>query len=274
MAGEPQRTRAARAAAEAALVRIAYHFEGTDIPLVVLGGLVPELLCSSSDVPHQGTTDIDIQINLEVEVEGEHAGQLERALLAAGFVADPHEAWRWRDRGHGTAVKVEFLCDLDDQRANDVVLLRGAQRLGAANLRGTGYAARDWTVHELHSAGGEAITARIRFAALAGYLVAKAHALRERRLDKDMYDLAFVLLHNAEGGPTAAASLVMSKFGDDLPRLTTMFREVAASFSSPSDTGPSAYAQLAFENEPESEPEQLAADAYAALSEFIGRLYP
>src|SRR5947209_18166537 len=97
------RTRDARALAEAALVRISANFGPTDIPLVVLGGLVPEMLCVASAIRHQGTIDVDIQINLEVEVDGQHAFELEYALVAAGFVPDPEQVWRCLDREHGSA---------------------------------------------------------------------------------------------------------------------------------------------------------------------------
>lgn len=274
MDGEAERTRDARALAEAALVRISQHFGSTDIPLVVLGGLVPELLCATTDVRHQGTTDVDIQINLEVEVEGEHASELEQALLAAGFVADPEHAWRWLDRERGTVVMVEFLCDLDYEPAEALVTFSGAKTLGAVNLRGMGYAARDWVFRDLTAwIDGHSVSTQVRFAALAGYLIAKAHALRNRRLPKDMYDFAFVLIHNDAGGPGPAADRVIARFGDDLPSLHTTFREVAASFSSPADAGSAAYAHLALDSEPEADAAQLAADAHAAVNEFIRHLY-
>jgi hypothetical protein len=275
LAGEPERTRDARALAESALVRISAHTGSIDIPLVVLGGLVPELLCTTTEVRHQGTTDVDIQINLEVEVDGEHASQLEQALLAAGFSADPERSWRWLDHERGTMAKVEFLCDLDDEPAESLVTFRGAKTLGAVNLRGTGYAARDWNFHNLSATiDDRLVSARVRFAALAGYLVAKGHALRNRRLEKDMYDLAYVLIHNDAGGPGPAAGEVIAKFGTDLPSLQSMFREVGASFSSPADAGPTAYVRLALDNEPDEDSALLAADAYAAIAEFLGRLYP
>ena len=275
MAGNSERTRDARGLAEAALVRIAAGFGSTDIPLVVLGGLVPELLCAGTNVPHQGTTDVDIQINLEVEIDGEHAFQLEEALVAAGFAADPERAWRWLDHAHGTLVKVEFLCDLANQPARALVKFTGANTLGAVNLRGTGYAARDWVLRNLNAhIDGRLVSAHVRFAALAGYLVAKAHALRDRRLEKDMYDLAYVLIHNDSGGSMPAADRVLAVFGKDMPYLMSMFREVAASFSSPADAGPVSYARLALDTVPDADPDQLAADAYAAVIAFVTRMYP
>ena len=47
---------------------------------------------------------------------------------------------------------------------------------------------------------------------LAGFLLAKAAAAHSRR--QDWYDVAFVLLHNDAGGPSAAAELVQDRFTD------------------------------------------------------------
>ena len=45
-------------------------------------------------------------------------------------------------------------------------------------------------------------------ATLPAYLLAKTHAAYGRRLEKDWYDIAYVVLHNDAGGPTAAAARV------------------------------------------------------------------
>ncbi len=46
------------AAAGAALIRVAHHY-GSRPEFVVLGGLVPELLCANSDLHRAGTTDVE-----------------------------------------------------------------------------------------------------------------------------------------------------------------------------------------------------------------------
>jgi hypothetical protein len=51
--------------AEAALVRVVHHY-GETPEFVLLGGLVPELLCSKSNAVHAGTTDVDVQVDLEI----------------------------------------------------------------------------------------------------------------------------------------------------------------------------------------------------------------
>ena len=65
MPDETARMRAARAAAEQGLVRVVHHY-GSRPEFVLLGGLIPELLCSASRYQHAGTTDIDVQVDLEM----------------------------------------------------------------------------------------------------------------------------------------------------------------------------------------------------------------
>lgn len=55
MDDDPVRSQAARAAAELALVRVVHHY-GDRPEFVVLGGLVPQLLCSAAGVAHAGTS--------------------------------------------------------------------------------------------------------------------------------------------------------------------------------------------------------------------------
>jgi len=62
MPDEPPRSRAARRAAEQALVRVVHHY-GAKPEFVVLGGLVPELLCARSEHRHVGTNDVDVQVD-------------------------------------------------------------------------------------------------------------------------------------------------------------------------------------------------------------------
>lgn len=50
-------------------VRIAHHY-GTEPEFVVLGGLVPDLLCTKTKFTHAGTTDVDVQVDLEIACGG------------------------------------------------------------------------------------------------------------------------------------------------------------------------------------------------------------
>jgi hypothetical protein len=277
-----ERSPEARALAEEALLRLLVALEDQHadlLVLVVLGGLVPEILTRSQGeaVPdHLGTTDVDIHISFVTEPDRD-LGSLEIALDQAGFEPDVRygDGWHWRIAVDGVPVKVEFLCDRGDLPANEVVSLPGCQRLTAANLRGTGFVARDWTEEELSgSIDGEPVAVIAKYAGLEGYLMAKAYSVRERGLDRDYYDLVFVLLYNRAGGPAQAAALLREgKFSDDVNAARSTVREIAARFEDANGFGPESYAAQALGVDPGADGAQLRQDAVGAVAEFIAALH-
>lgn len=271
MPEEPERTRVARRAAEAALVRVVHHY-GSRPDFVVLGGLVPELLCSTSEFSHTGTTDVDVQVDLEIASGAVNARRLERALRNAEFEPDAEHVWRWAAATVGIAafVKFELLADLEDQPDEATVLFDDCEALGAVNLRGSRFASRDVDVRSITArVGDDTRTVDVNFAGLAGFLLAKNSAARIRRQAKDWYDLAFVLLHNDEGGPEAAARAVLSKFEHDLAGApTTALRELRANFVDSHDQGTRAYVAQMLVDHPELDRTMLSAEAVTAADVF------
>lgn len=268
MTDDPPRSRVAREAAEHALVRVVHHY-GSRPEFVLLGGLVPDLLCSGSAFQHAGTTDIDVQVDLEIAAGSVNTKRLERALRNAEFEPEG-TVWRWTAEGPARAVvKFELLTDLDDAPADATVYFDGCDELGAVNLRGTGFAARDIEVRELRSrVGGVEQTAEINVTGLGGFLLAKCAAARSRRKPKDWYDIAYVLLHNDIGGPEAAAAAVRERFVDDLDVIRTAIDDLAANFAAPDAQGPQAYAEQFSLDHPGLERATLAADAVIAVEAF------
>lgn len=271
MSDEPSRSREARAAAEAALVRVVHHY-GSRPEFVVLGGLVPELLCADSAFRHAGTTDVDVQVDLEIACGSVNTRRLEHALRNAEFQPDADRIWRWRADGTTTRVviKFELLADLDDQSAPATFQFIECEQLGAANLRGTGFAARDVAVQELRARiGGVDHIVEVNVAGLAGFLLAKTAAAYSRRKPKDWYDIAFVLLHNDHGGVTEAAALVTGAFGDELVgEIRTALDDLHANFADPLAQGPRAYAEQMLIDHPDLDEATLLADAVTAIDEF------
>jgi len=275
MEAEPGRSRAARAAAERALVRVVHHY-GARPEFVVLGGLVPELLCSTSAFRHAGTTDVDVQVDLEISCGSVNTARLERALRNAEFEPDNERTWRWKADGsnHRMVVKFELLTDLDDQPAGATVNFDGCEDLGAANLRGTGFAARDFDVHELRARVGDADqTVEVNITGPAGFLLAKAAAAYGRRLPKDWYDIAFVLLHNDTGGPVHAAQAVLDRFPDDVTTVRVALDDLRANFADPDAQGPQAYATQMALDHPELDHRTVLADAVVAITDFHDHLF-
>ena len=277
MPEEPERTRAARRAAETALVRIVHHY-GERPGFVLLGGLVPEILCSGSEYRHAGTTDVDVQVDLEIASGAVNMSRLERALLNAEFEPSAERVWRWTTQEGRTQsiIKFELLADVGSAAAQAIVAFDGCQNLGAVNLRGTGFAARDTLVHPLSArVNGDLRHIEINVTGIAGFLLAKASAAHSRRKAKDWYDIAFVLLHNNDGGVTAAAKAVLSKFSGELVgSMKTALDDLAANFSAVGDQGPSAYATQVLLDHPEQDAATLRADAVTAVSEFHRALFP
>ena len=153
------------------------------------------------------------------------------ALQQSGFSPTGEYAWRWRDRTvPTTVVKIEFLADLAGTPSQATVTFDGCEISGAANLRGTGFAARDWKLRPFATqVDGRSTTVDVRVASLPAYLLAKAHAAYGRGATKDWYDLAYVILHNDDGGPEMTAAQVQAVFGPDLVGQTaTALDELAA----------------------------------------------
>jgi hypothetical protein len=271
---EPVRSLAARAAAELALVRVVHHYGGRP-EFVLLGGLVPALLCANSGVHHAGTTDVDVQVDLEISSGAIHAARLENALRAAGFQPDDQHVWRWRSviGSEAAVVKFELLADLDTEPAEAIIKFTGCQDLGAVNLRGTGNAARDSEVRILTAVDdGIARQAEVNVAGLGGFLLAKAAAAHSRRKPKDWYDIAFVLLHNDHGDVRAAAERVRTVFGPAVISLNSALEDLKANFGDSSAQGTAAYVDQITLDHPDTDPAVAAADGQLAVRAFCDAL--
>ncbi len=275
MSDEIPRSRQARLAAEQALVRVVHHY-GEKPEFVVLGGLVPELLCSGSAHQHAGTTDIDVQVNLEIECGAVNTARLERALRNAEFHPDSEQVWRWRvvNDEVRAEVKFELLADLDSEANEATFHFSDCERLGAVNLRGTKYATQDVESRTLTARVGEdRRTVEINVTGVAGFLLAKCAAAYSRRKPKDWYDIAFVLLHNNLGGPSQAAQAVIEKLGKAaLTASRTALADIAANFTDPQSQGPVAYADQFLVDHPDNDRSQAKADAVTAVAEFCEAL--
>lgn len=280
LTNNPRRSSKAREAAELALGRVILEY-GQTPSFVVLGGLVPDLLCRNTSWRHAGTTDIDVQVNLEIATRSEGALRLENALLAAGFTPSKIEhlqgtgSWRWQARlEYGDKVQVQFdlLADREDIPAGEIITFLDCKYLGAANLRGTQYAALDVEERELVvTAGKVKQTISFKVTGLAGFLIAKTAAAHSRASgrEKDWYDIAFVLLHNDLGGVGSAVQRVKEKFPEILNgSARTWLTELRANFVDSSSQGVEAFVSQMAADHPDVEIETLSADAILAVTQF------
>lgn len=275
MADEALRSRSARAAAEQALVSVVHHY-GSLPEFVVLGGLVPEILCVGTEYHHAGTTDVDVQVDLEIAAGSVNTARLERALRNAEFEPQGARVWCWVAGGTTSKalIKFELLADDEAAPAESTIKFMDCEILGAVNLRGTGFAARDAVVRKLTARiGGDLLAVDVKVTGLAGFLLAKTAAARSRRLRKDWYDIAFVLRHNDAGGPSAAAQAVRELFGDELDgSVRTAIDDLLANFVRGAQ-GTESYVEQMLVDHPDLDPLQLTADAILSVQEFHRALY-
>lgn len=256
---QAERNRRTRTLAERALLRLLDAAGEHWRDLVVIGGLVPDLIVESDDV-HQGTSDVDVVLDVGVIYDRDEKdfSWLEAALGAAGFLpVDAAGDWNWTTEVEGAVVVLQVLVDVDDSLQLPIVL-PGAPRVNAMNVRGPRPALRDAQVVSL--AGRQ-----VRVAALGSYLAAKAAAIMGRDAEKDLYDFAFVIIQAERSDPGRAARAVSAATEHD--RLLLVLA-ACDPFASASGDGSEAYARLAAAAGVQDETEALALDAWAAVTAF------
>lgn len=271
------RSREARALAESALVRLALHLGDHTDSITVIGGLNADLLTDMSQVPHQGTLDVDLllQVGLVFDRDENDFGWLQRALTAAGFgLGTEGRGWVWWASIYGAPVRLDVLCDAPDHPGQELAL-PGATGVCAMNLAGPAPALDDVVLRRLVVDPDDALavglpdaagtTVMLRFAGLGGYVLAKAAAAHHRAEPRDFYDLAFVLIHNTAGGPVEAAFAAVAALP---PHPHTdhvgLLRAGLTALGDIAGSAPWAYASQRVADGEASEPIGLAQDAVSA----------
>ena len=205
------RTSVGAALAERALAKLATAAGEHADELLVLGGLTPPLLVRNAPVPHLGTTDIDILVEValpyEEDDEGTDYAWLERALHDSGF--SPHGSGVTWVTNVGATVTIDLVCDRRGTPPGTTLTIRGCREAAGFNLRGP-RAARCDAVRRALAVPGTDETVEVSFAGLGGFLLAKASAAVARQEEKDWYDFFYVAIHNDAGGPRAAAEAMRS----------------------------------------------------------------
>lgn len=221
---------------EAARVIRAFSFAGAHV--IIIGGLVPSLLVPKVEVglePHIGTPDLDLCLSVAL-VEGEvgEYERLEKCLRDAGFDMVRENgapvSWRWIG-GSGTRITVEFFCAAAEGREpGRLYRPRGVVggKLSALVLAAGALIDRDVRDVEMEIElpdGGGRSRQQFRVAGPAGYLVAKADALRRRNKGKDAYDVVWLTECWPGGQGALADEIKVSAIFDDLQPTLTVLRE-------------------------------------------------
>lgn len=255
------------AASRSVLVEVMTVLAAEVDKIVVVGGWVPELLYPGKG--HIGSLDVDLALDGR-RIQPAVYDSIRRRLLNAGYTpAFPAGSIFCRDMEGGTiTVKLDLITgegEVPRQEEGSVLI----QDMLVGKLRGTDVAL-DHSV-SLTLTGklpdGAVNEVRLRIASAPAFLCMKAHALNERKREKDAYDVYFCLRACA-GGPETLAESVRPLLGQAVVNeaveiLRTKFRAIDR-------IGPQWAAQVASEHGEDFE--QVARDAFERMVLLLGTL--
>ena len=193
------------AAVKSVLVEIGQILGSFKGKFAVIGGAVPWLLLSESDMPHIGTADVDLSLDAEALGDGEYA-QLVESLQKQGY--NQREDMRRfqlvrtvsaRDGGSDINVVVDFLMPRDVEIVKNIPPLISnfaVQRADGADLALKFYqmVAID---SEMPSGGHNRV--HIAVASIPALLAMKGYAIDNRQKLKDAYDIYFCIRNFPDG---------------------------------------------------------------------------
>jgi hypothetical protein len=245
----------APASCEKALRTIVSRIGSWGPRLVLFGGLAPRYLVKSpppgSDA-HTGTTDLDVVIGVQIEVEDPGVyRKLRQELRKSGFEPSEEASYAWRRRIDGVQVVMEFFCPVEASGAPGRLKRNPGGTAGtsisAIQLKGAELAGKDCSTHEL---SGEVLdhgglrSVAVRVVNILPFLVLKAFALESRDKEKDAYDIVWTLNAFGREGPVSAAEAAATSpiVGD--ARVEEAIDLLRRSFATIDDQGPSNYARF------------------------------
>ena len=243
----------------------------------VIGGAVPWLLLTESDMPHIGTLDVDLTLHAEALGDGDYA-RLVDALLKQGY-RQGGDRRRFqlvrtvpaRDGGPDIDVVVDFLMPRDATIAKNVPPLVAdfaVQRADGADLA---LKSHKFVAIDGDMPGGGRNRVRIAVASIPALLAMKGYAIADRLKQKDAYDIYFSI-RNFPGGIEALVAETEPLLKFESAR--TGYRHIAEKFRHPDDFGPTSVRQ--FVDRPDMHEERTAdqwqQDAFGQVDAWLSAL--
>ena len=193
------------AAVKSVLVEIGQILGSFKGKFAVIGGAVPWLLLSESDMPHIGTGDVDLSLNAEALGDGEYA-QLIESLQGQGYNQQDNvrrfqlvRTVPARDSGPDIDVVVDFLMPRDVEIVKNTPPLISnfaVQRADGADLALKFY---QMVAIDSEMSDGGHNRVHIAVASIPALLAMKGYAIANRQKPKDAYDIYFCIRNFPDG---------------------------------------------------------------------------
>ncbi len=232
---------------------------------VVIGGWVPEIHYPGRG--HIGSIDVDLALDGR-KIQAAAYDPIRRRLLKAGYRQDPSGGSIFYREVGTLTVKLDLITG-EGEDSEGTGLHTQIQEMIVGKLRGTDLAFDNSVSVSITGKlpDGSENVVRIRVATPASFICMKAHAMNERKKEKDAYDIWFCL-RNYEGGPEALASSLQPLLGHPIvDEAISILRE---KFESIDRVGPQWSAQVAHDNGDDFE--RVARDAFERMRVFLAAL--
>jgi len=252
------------AASRSVLVEVMTVLAAEVDKMVLVGGWVPELLYPGKG--HIGSLDVDLALDGR-KIQPAAYDSIRKRLINAGYrPVIPNGSIFFRDVNDGNIrVKLDLITgegtSSRDQEPNALI-----QEMVVGKLRGTDLALDH--VVSLTLTGelpdGAVNEVRLRIADVSAFLCMKAHALNERKREKDAYDVYFCL-RACESGPKGLADGIRPLLGQAL--VDEAMDILRSKFGAIDRIGPQWAAQVASEHGDDFD--QVARDTFERMAKFL-----
>ena len=234
-------------AVKSVLVEIGQVLGSYKYKFAVIGGAVPWLLLSETDMPHIGTLDVDLSLRADALGDGEYA-QLVKSLLKRGYRQRENLA-RFQlmrtvpapDEGADIDIVVDFLMPRDAtiaKNAPPLVANFAVQRADGADLALKFY---KFVAIEGDLPDGGRNRVQIAVASIPALLAMKGYAIANRYKQKDAYDI-YYCIRNFPGGLDALVAATTPLLDYETARAG--YLHISEKFRHVGDFGPTSVRQF------------------------------
>ncbi|MBI2266537.1 MAG: hypothetical protein HYU64_15475 [Armatimonadetes bacterium] len=271
MATRRDYAREAVEAAHSVLIELAHLLVEYREKIVLIGGWVPEFLCSSPEKPHIGSVDIDLALDHR-RISQESYKTIEHLLQGRGYLTGNQPFVFVRKVKHGDR-EINVSVDLLSGEYEGTGRGRRHQRIQgilARKVRGCDLAFDlfvEVTIEgELPDGGKDSVT--IRVASMVPFISMKGLALDERLKEKDAWDIYYCIRNYPGGLETLAGEF---KPHVDRRQVREGLDKIAKHFAGENHVGPTFVADFEEVTDPE-ERAFLKRDAFERVQAFLGKL--
>ncbi len=239
--------------------------------IVLIGGWVPELICTNSQEPHVGSMDVDLALDHKRLTNAGYR-TIKELLLSRGYYQgkQPYIFHRKIKRGANEVIVEIDLLGGEYGGTEETHRTQKLQDIRVRKARGADLAFNSPIEIKVEGElpGGGKDSMLVRVASIGPFLVMKGMALEDRLKEKDSYDIYFCLRHYP-GGIDKIIEEVKPYLEHGLGR--EGLNKIAVHFSSIDDMGPTHVANFQEVTDLE-EIERLRRDAYERVSYLCDKL--